>query len=202
MSARRRITLRVDDPLAPAPGTAARAAIAEDTDDAEAAPEQSAHKHNGTTPKASAGRHAVAPGSNGKRARTVGSRRRPASGEGIGGPGGRAWPKSDAVGRGADDGARSDDAGACRSWTGATRAASYRLPGELLEELAARAAALQLPVGLIVTAALAHILDAPGEVIETLVDRADDARTKGRREARRAFADDTQTPTRLAASRF
>ncbi len=83
-----------------------------------------------------------------------------------------------------------------------SRVASYRLPDELLEELTARAAALQLPVGLIVSAALAHIVDAPGEVIETLVDRADDARITGCREARRALAEDTQTPIGQAASRF
>ncbi len=200
MSDRRRITLTVDDPLAPAPGMAAPTSIAEGTDDVEAALASS--PQNAATTKASVSRPAGATGSGGKRARAVGARRRLASGEGGDGPAKTTQPKPDAVGRGTDDGERSDGAGAWRSWSGASRVASYRLPDELLEELAARAAALQLPVGLIVAAALAHILDAPGEVIETLVDRADDARIKGRRVARRALAEDTQTATRIAASRF
>ena len=74
-------------------------------------------------------------------------------------------------------------------WSGGTRVASYRLPDELLEELAGRAAELALPVGLIVTAAIANVLDAPGEMIGALVDRADDARIQGRRAARRALSE-------------
>jgi hypothetical protein len=74
---------------------------------------------------------------------------------------------------------------AWRAWSGQTRVASYRLPDELLAELASTAAELQLPVGLLVTAAIAHLLDEPAEVIAGLVDRADDARIEGRRAARR-----------------
>jgi hypothetical protein len=72
-----------------------------------------------------------------------------------------------------------------RSWSGQTRVASYRLPDELLAELGATATRLHLPIGLLVTAAIAHVLDHSGEVIEQLVDRADDARIQGRRGARR-----------------
>lgn len=79
-------------------------------------------------------------------------------------------------------------AGAWRSWSGGTRVASYRLPDELLAELASTSAELQLQVGLIVTAAIAHLLDEPDDVIASLVDRADDARIQGRRVARRGLA--------------
>jgi hypothetical protein len=72
-----------------------------------------------------------------------------------------------------------------RSWSGQTRVASYRLPNELLAELGATATRLRLPIGLLVTAAIAHLLDHPGEAIERLVDRADDTRIQGRRGARR-----------------
>ncbi|MHB8657691.1 MAG: hypothetical protein ACYC91_07005 [Solirubrobacteraceae bacterium] len=73
-----------------------------------------------------------------------------------------------------------------RSWTGQTRVASYRLPDELLAELGDTATRLQLPIGLLVTAALAHLLDHPDDAIQRLVDRADDTRIQGRRWARRA----------------
>ncbi len=74
---------------------------------------------------------------------------------------------------------------AWRSWSGATRVASYRLPDELLAEIATTATDLGLPVGLLVTAAIAHLLDEPADTIAALVDRADDARIQGRRRARR-----------------
>ena len=76
---------------------------------------------------------------------------------------------------------------AWRSWSGHTRVASYRLPDELLAELASTAAELQLPVGLLVTASIAHLLDEPADAIAALVDRADDARIEGRRAARRGL---------------
>jgi hypothetical protein len=77
--------------------------------------------------------------------------------------------------------------GAWRAWGGQTRVASYRLPDELLAELASTSAELQLPVGLLVTAAIAHLLDEPADSIARLVDRADDARIEGRRAARRGL---------------
>ena len=77
--------------------------------------------------------------------------------------------------------------GPWRLWAGQTRVASYRLPDELLAELASTAAQLGLPIGLLVTAAVAHLLDEPPDVIAALVDRADDARIQGRRAARRGL---------------
>jgi hypothetical protein len=77
--------------------------------------------------------------------------------------------------------------GAWRAWSGQTRVASYRLPEELLAELASTAAELRLAVGLLVTAAIAHLLDEPADAIAGFVDRADDARIEGRRAARRGF---------------
>ena len=62
---------------------------------------------------------------------------------------------------------------------------SFRLPHELLAELGDTARELQLPVGLIVTAAITQRLDQPPDTIAALVDRADDARIQGRRRARR-----------------
>jgi len=78
-------------------------------------------------------------------------------------------------------------AGVWRSWSGGTRVASYRLPDELLTELASTSAELQLQIGLIVAAAITRLLDEPDEVIASLVDRADDARIQGRRAARRGL---------------
>ena len=75
--------------------------------------------------------------------------------------------------------------GAWREWTGLTGVGSFRLPHELLAELDDTARELQLPVGLIVTAAITQLLDQPPDTIAALVDRADDARIQGRRRARR-----------------
>lgn len=63
--------------------------------------------------------------------------------------------------------------------------AATRLPDELLLELAASADELRLEVGLMVTAAITHLLDQPDAVIGELVHRADDARIQGRRATRR-----------------
>jgi len=62
---------------------------------------------------------------------------------------------------------------------------SFRLPHELLLELGDTARELQLPVGMIVTAAITRLLDQPPDTIAALVDRAEDARFQGRRVARR-----------------
>ena len=61
---------------------------------------------------------------------------------------------------------------------------------------------LQLPIGLLVTAAIAHLLDHPEKTIQQLVDRADDTRIQGRRWARRLQepARRRLTPTRSDAS--
>jgi hypothetical protein len=72
-----------------------------------------------------------------------------------------------------------------REWSGLTGVGSFRLPQELPVELSDTARELRLPVGLIVTAAITQLLDQPPNEIAVLVDRADDARIQGRRQARR-----------------
>ena len=72
-----------------------------------------------------------------------------------------------------------------REWTGLSGVGSFRLPHELLAELGDTARELQLPIGMIVTAAITKLLDQPPEEIAALVDKADDARIQGRRRARR-----------------
>ena len=72
-----------------------------------------------------------------------------------------------------------------REWTGLSGVGSFRLPHELLAELGDTARELQLPIGMIVTAAITQLLDQPPEDIAVLVDKADDARIQGRRRARR-----------------
>jgi hypothetical protein len=62
---------------------------------------------------------------------------------------------------------------------------SFRLPQEVLDELGGAARELQLPIGMIVTAAITQLLDQSAEEIAVLVDKADDARIQGRRRARR-----------------
>ncbi len=74
---------------------------------------------------------------------------------------------------------------AWREWTGPTGVGSFRLPHELLLELGDTARELQLPVGMLVAAAITQLLDQPPDTIAALVDRAEDARIQGRRIARR-----------------
>ena len=62
---------------------------------------------------------------------------------------------------------------------------SFRLPQELLTELGDTARELELPIGMLVTAAITQLLDQSPETVTELVDRADDARIQGRRRARR-----------------
>ena len=66
---------------------------------------------------------------------------------------------------------------------------SFRLPHELLVELSDTARLLGLPIGMIVAAAITHLLDQSAEQIAELVDRADDARICGRRNARRRLTE-------------
>jgi hypothetical protein len=72
-----------------------------------------------------------------------------------------------------------------REWTGLSGVGSFRVPHELLAELGDTARELQLPIGMIVTAAITNLLDQPPEEIAVLVDKADDARIQARRRARR-----------------
>jgi hypothetical protein len=72
-----------------------------------------------------------------------------------------------------------------RDWTGLSGVGSFRLPHELLAELGDTARELQLPIGMIVTAAITQLLDEPPDEIAALVDKADDARIQARGRARR-----------------
>jgi hypothetical protein len=76
-----------------------------------------------------------------------------------------------------------------REWSGLTGVGSFRLPHELLAELGDTARQLELPIGLIVAAAITQLLDQPPEQIAALVDRADDARIHGRRTSRRRLTE-------------
>jgi hypothetical protein len=78
-----------------------------------------------------------------------------------------------------------EENGVWRDWNGVTGVGSFRLPRELLIELSDTARELGLPIGMIVTAAIAQLLDQPSEQIAALVDRADDAGIQGRRQSRR-----------------
>ena len=79
-----------------------------------------------------------------------------------------------------------------RAWSGITGVGSFRLPHELLVELGDTARELGLPIGMLVTAAITQLLDQPPEQIAELVDRADDARIHGRRNARRRLTERTE----------
>jgi hypothetical protein len=76
-----------------------------------------------------------------------------------------------------------------REWTRLSGVGSFRLPHELLLELGDTARGLALPIGMIVTAAITQLLDQPPDSIAALVDRADDARIRGRRIARRRLTE-------------
>ncbi len=78
--------------------------------------------------------------------------------------------------------------GLWREWSEHNRVASFRLPTDLLDELAARVQRLGLPLGTTATAALLHLLDEKDTVITELVDRADENRYFSQRKARRTLA--------------
>jgi len=156
MSRLRRTGLTIDDPLAAPTATSASLRRSEEVEPTATA----------TAGPASAAR----PSKNGKPA--------------VRGP--SSTPGAGAARTAAPDSAMTTQAGEpWRSWSGQTRVASYRLPDELLAELAQTADTLHLSVGLIVTAAIAHFLDGSHDAIHEIVDRADDARIAGRRATRR-----------------
>ncbi len=156
MSRLRKTGLTIDDPLSP--GT---------TDERPAAPERSGERLAGSMPRSNS---------------EPSPEQQPTSKEAT-----RSAPVTATRARTARTRAATPppEQGPWRSWAGQTRVASYRLPDELLAELAATSAQLGLPIGLLVTAAVAHLLDKPPDAIAALVDRADDARIQGRRAARR-----------------
>jgi hypothetical protein len=171
MTTLRRRGLQIDDPLGPGRGvqpadSLEEPAVAEDSD---SAPSERAQDVGATEERSSAGsarkagRSDPAP----RASRRSGAGRRKHSG-------------------GEHPGTSSVD-GVWRQWSGLTGVGSFRLPHELLAELGDRARELGLPIGMIVAAALAQLLDQSGEEIAALVDRADDARIQGRRAARRCL---------------
>jgi hypothetical protein len=167
MNGPRRRGLEIDDPLGPGPSTHEQRTATQPGTDHTAAPdeveaaERSRDGGIGSTrrPVRSEGRNTV-PASE----RPSAMRHRPT---------GETGPR-----------AETDDR-VWREWTGLTGVGSFRLPHELLAELGDAARELQLPVGMIVTAAITKLLDQPPDTIAALVDRADDARIQGRRRARR-----------------
>lgn len=93
----------------------------------------------------------------------------------------RAAGTSPADAGGADDGERQ----VWRRWGGGTRAQTYKVPDQLIEELDARTTALNLPIGMTVAAAVVAAMDLEDDELITLVERAEEARERGRRAARR-----------------
>jgi len=171
MTTLRRRVLRIDDPLGPGRSTQPRdptdeTAIAGGADQArDGRPENRSTDHS--TPTGSVpqhGRRQAAPTA----AQPTAARQQPT---------------------GADEPVTYTSSDPWREWTGPTGVGSFRLPHELLAELGDTARELGLPIGMIVTAAIAQLLDQPPEEIVALVDRADDTRIRGRRIARRRLAE-------------
>lgn len=75
-----------------------------------------------------------------------------------------------------------------RDWSGRNRVASFRLPDELLDELADRAARLGLPIGQTVISALTSLLDHDDTTLIGLADRAAQAIVRGKRRNRQQRA--------------
>lgn len=75
-----------------------------------------------------------------------------------------------------------------RQWSGRNRVASFRLPDELLDEVAERTARLGLPIGQTVIAALASLLDHDDNTLIELADRAAQAIVRGKRRNRQQRA--------------
>lgn len=75
---------------------------------------------------------------------------------------------------------------AWRAWGTGSRTATYRLPGDLLDELDARVRTLDLPLGLTVAAAVLRLLDDDDAAIVASVERVEDARVQAARNARRS----------------
>lgn len=161
MSRLRRTGLTIDDPLSPATAN----------DDVTSAP----RRDDGLTAGSSGGppRSMQSPKPQRSAAPRLASRQGPRATAASAASEARAAPDRAAT--------RTPANGVWRAWSGQTRVASYRLPNELLAEHASASADLQLPVGLLVTAAIAHFLDKPADAITGLVDRADDARRAARR---------------------
>jgi hypothetical protein len=158
MTTARRHGLQLDDPLAPTQ-PARETASTETTAQAAPTPTRDESVQAGTST------------SSARRPRTAPAKPRAARGRQPAPP--------------AQNSAGHQENGVWRVWNGVTGVGSFRLPHELVIELGDTARELGLPIGLIVTAAITQLLDQPPERIAELVDRADDARIQGRRDARR-----------------
>lgn len=167
MNRPRRRGLQIDDPLGPGPSTHEQPTATQPRTDHTAPPHQdkaAERSRDGGTGSARP------PARSERRDTTPASERAPAI---------RPEPTTETGDRTEPDGRP------WREWTGLSGVGSFRLPHELLAELGDTARELQLPIGMIVTAAITHLLDQPPEEIAALVDKADDARIQGRRRARR-----------------
>jgi hypothetical protein len=171
VSTLRRRGLQIDDPLGPG-----RPTQPSEPDDEPAAAERSELTRNGR-----AAREAT------EQRRSTRSARKP-HGEGAPGASSPATAgrreQAGASGHVAREGVE-----VWREWTGLSGVGSFRLPHELLLELGDTARELGLPIGMIVTAAITQLLDQPPDTIAALVDRADDARIRARRIARRRLTE-------------
>ncbi len=167
MNRPRRPGLQIDDPLGPGPSTHEQPTATQARTDHTAPP----HEDKAAERSRDGGTGSARPPARSERRDTApASERAPAiRHEPTGETGDRAEP----------------DGRPWREWTGLSGVGSFRLPHELLAELGDTARELQLPIGMIVTAAITKLLDQPPEEIAVLVDKADDARIQGRRRARR-----------------
>jgi hypothetical protein len=154
MTTLRRRGLQIDDPLGPGrpiplPASADSASEREGNDGARGdAPAVATPAGSARKPRRIAREPATSRGARPSRRNQPGRQEQPApSGEGV-------W----------------------REWSGLTGVGSFRLPHGLLAELGDTARELGLPIGMIVAAAIAQLLDQPPEEIAMFVDRADDAR--------------------------
>jgi hypothetical protein len=167
MNRPRRRGLQIDDPLGPGPSTHEHPTATQPQTDHTAPP----HEDKAAERNRDGGVRSARPPVRSERRNTAPAPERPAAmrHQPTGETGERAEP----------------DGRAWREWTGLSGVGSFRLPHELLAELGDAARELQLPIGMIVTAAITQLLDQPPEEIAALVDKADDARIQGRRRARR-----------------
>jgi hypothetical protein len=85
----------------------------------------------------------------------------------------------------AADAAPEPHSGPWRSWGPFVRAVGFKWPAELADELDDRRHDLREPVGLMVVAAVTHLLDQDDETIHALIDRAEDAKPRDGRRRRR-----------------
>jgi hypothetical protein len=167
MNQPRRRGLQIDDPLGPGPSTHEQPTATHPGTDQSAAP----HEHKAAERNSDDSMGTAQPPVRPERPNTAPAPDRPSA---I-----RHQPTRETGDR------AEPDARPWREWTGLSDVGSFRLPHELLAELGDTARELQLPIGMIVTAAITNLLDQPPEEIAVLVDKADDARIQGRRRARR-----------------